>query len=247
MQSPNRILERVRNGEKALGLAMQYPYEQMVEAAARMGLDFISIDGQHGVVSPEDVETICRIADGFGITPAMRVPDQEESTLFLYLDRGMKMITVPNLRTAEEAERLVKYCFYGPIGRRSATSQRVIFTSGGDASDPRDFFNFTNENTIVVPQLESITAFENLDEILEVDGIDYFGGGPLDIAQSMGHHGQPDHPACIEAYQAACDKVRAAGKHMIGDVTESVDVFAAVHDGVKTMMTVNGRTSELGI
>ena len=122
MTSPNRILECVRKGEKALGIATQYPSEQLVEAAGRMGFDFISVDGQHGVFSPTDVETMCRIADGFRITPAMRVPDQEESTLFQYLDRGIKMVTVPNLRTAEEAERLVKYCFYGPIGRRSASA-----------------------------------------------------------------------------------------------------------------------------
>ena len=126
MQSPNRILERIRSGEKALGLAMQYPSEVLVEGAARMGLDFVSIDGQHGVVSPEMIEGVCRVADGFGITPAMRVPDQSESTLFLYLDRGMKMITVPNLQTAEEAEKLVQYTYYYPKGRRSATSQRVI-------------------------------------------------------------------------------------------------------------------------
>jgi 2-keto-3-deoxy-L-rhamnonate aldolase RhmA len=133
MQSPNRILERIKNGEKALGLAMQYPSESMVEGAARIGFDFVSLDGQHGVVSPAQVDTICRIADGYGITVAMRVPDQEESTLFTYLDRGVKMITVPNLRNAEEAERIVKYSFYGPIGRRSATNIRVIFGAGGDA------------------------------------------------------------------------------------------------------------------
>lgn len=245
VQSPNRILERIRKGEKALGLAMQYPSEQMVEAAGRMGLDFISLDGQHGVISPSDVETICRIADGYGITPAMRVPDQEESTLFTYLDRGMRMITVPNLLTAEEAERLVKHCYYGPVGRRSATSQRVIFASGGDTSDMRDVYAFTNENTIVVPQLESITAFENLDAILEVNGIDYFAGGPQDIAQSMGYPGQPNHPACVEAFETACEKVRTAGKHMISDVTESIDVFATVHEGVKAMMTAHGRESNL--
>ena len=97
MQSPNRILERIREGKKALGLAMQYPQEYLIEAAGRMGLDFVSLDGQHGVMSPELIETMCRVADGYGITVGVRVPDQEESTLFLYLDRGVKMIIVPNL------------------------------------------------------------------------------------------------------------------------------------------------------
>ena len=241
MKSPNRILERARKGEKALGLAMQYPAPQWVEIAARMGFDFISIDGQHGVVTHEQIETICSLADGYGITPSMRVPDEAESTLFLYLDRGMKMITVPNLTTAEQAERLVRYCYYGPLGRRSATSMRVILSAGGDSRDSREFFDFTNENTIVVPQLESKEAFDNLDEILEVDGLEYFAGGPQDIAQSMGYHGQPDHPACIEAFDEACAKVRASGKHMISDITESIDVFAAVYGAGKTLLEEHGR------
>ncbi|MBK34973.1 MAG: hypothetical protein CME26_05515 [Gemmatimonadetes bacterium] len=243
MQSPNRIIERAKKGEKALGLAMQYPAEQWVEIAGRMGLDFVSFDGQHGVVTHQQVETLCRIANGYGITPTMRVPDQEESTLFLYLDRGIRGVTVPNLRNAEEAERLVKFCFYGPIGRRSATSQRVIFSSGGDSSGMRDIYNFTNENTLVVPQLESKEAFDNLDEILQVDGINYFAGGPQDIAQSMGFHGEPNHPECVAAFNEACDKVRAAGKHMLGDVTESIDVYEAVHTAGKELLENHGRES----
>ena len=61
----------------------------------------------------------------------------------------------------------------------------------------------------------------------------------------MGYHGQPNHPACVEAFETACEKVRAAGKHMISDVTESIDVFATVHEGVKAMMTTHGRESNL--
>ena len=247
MQSPNRIIERARNGEKALGLAMQYPAEQWVEIAARMGFDFVSFDGQHGVVTHQQIETMCRLADGYGITPTMRVPDEHESTLFLFLDRGIRMATVPNLRTAEEAERLVKHCFYGPVGRRSATSQRVIFGSGGDNSDMKHVYNFTNENTLIVPQLESKEAFDNLDEILEVDGIDYFAGGPQDIAQSMGFHGEPSHPEPVAAFNAACEKVRAAGKHMISDVTESIDVFAAVYGAGKEFLAKHGRDCGLNI
>ena len=242
MQSPNRILERVKKGEKALGMAMPEPSEILVETAARMGFDFISLDGQHTVLPPDKVETICRIADGFGISVSVRVPDQEESTLFMYLDRGVRTITIPNLQTAAEAERLVRLCFFGPLGRRSATSKRTTYSSGGDERDMRKVYDFTNANTLLSPQLESITAFNNLDEILQVDGIDYFTGGPQDIAQSMGFHGQPDHPEPVAAFQAACEKVRAAGKHMMGDVTESIDVLSVVFGAGKELLAKHGRT-----
>ena len=61
---------------------------------------------------------MCRIADAHGITVTMRIPDGRESTILSFLDRGVRGITVPNLLTREEAEKLVKYSFFAPRGRR---------------------------------------------------------------------------------------------------------------------------------
>ena len=104
----NKILERIKRGGKALGLFMSDPSEELVEMAGRMGLDFVGFDGQHSPLTPERVGTLCTIADGFDVTPTMRVPDGNESTLLSYLDRGGRGITVPNNQTREEAEKLVK-------------------------------------------------------------------------------------------------------------------------------------------
>ena len=240
MATPNRILERYRDGEKAVGVQMSFVSEIVIEVAAKMGMDFITLDGQHGALTLPTVETVCRLCDAYGMTPAMRVVDQSEAAILTALDRGMQMITVPNLQTAEEAEQIVQFGFYGPLGRRSAMSQRVAY-SLNDTSDSRKIFEFTNDNTIIVPQLESKTAFDNLDEILQVDGLMFFAGGPQDIAQSMGYPGEPNHPECIAAYEAACEKVRAAGKHMIGDVTVSVDAFGAIYDAGKALLEAHGR------
>ena len=80
----NKILERARNGQKALGLTLSDPSEELVEMAGRMGLDFVGFDGQHSPLTPERVEQLCRVADGFGVTPTMRIPDQRESTILSY-------------------------------------------------------------------------------------------------------------------------------------------------------------------
>jgi len=240
MATPNRILERYRNGEKAIGVQMGFVSEIVIEVAAKMGMDFISLDGQHGALTLPTIETVCRICDGFGITPAMRVVDQSEAAILTALDRGMRMITVPNLQTVEEAEQMVQFGFYGPLGRRSAMSQRVAY-SLDDTSDSQAIFEFTNDNTIIVPQLESKTSFDNLDEILQVDGLEFFAGGPQDIAQSMGLPGQPNHPESVAAYEAACEKVRAAGKHMISDVTVSVDAFGAIYKAGRALLEEHGR------
>ena len=103
----NKALERIRSGEKALGVNMYDPSEELVEMAGRMGLDFVNFEGQHAPMPPERVATLCRIAHGFGVTPTMRIPDGQESTLLSYLDRGIMQVTIPNLLTREQAEDLV--------------------------------------------------------------------------------------------------------------------------------------------
>ena len=110
-----------------------------------------------------------------------------------------------------------------------------------------ELFAEVNANTIVVPQLESVTALENLDEILTVDGIDYFAGGPEDLAQSMGLPGQHDHPKIKEAYDAAAQKIRAAGKVWFDDLTEDANAFFAVKEAVEGLLIKHGRQSQLAL
>ena len=240
--SMNNILDRVQEGKKALGLTMSDPLEELVEMAGRMGLDYVGFDAQHSPITAERVGQLCRVADGFGITPTMRIPDQSEKSILSYLDKGIRMITVPNLQTKEEAEAIVKYSYFAPIGLRSATSLRTVFNQTGTR---KELFEEVNAATIVVPQLESITAFNNLDSILEVDGLTYFAGGPEDIAQSMGLPGGHADPRAVEAYSKATDKVRAAGKFMIDDITDNIPVFQSVQLAAEALLEKHGRKTKL--
>ena len=235
----NRILKHFHAGEKALGLIMKSGDPELVELAARIGLDYFMIDGQHAAITVPQVENLCRIATGFGITPAMRVPDQRQSTLLTYLDRGMRMLIVPDLQTRDQAEAMVRHCFYAPKGLRSATSFNVVMDSAEATRE--DTYANVNRETLIVPQLESATAFANLDSILQVDGLDFFTGGPEDVAQSMGYPGQPKHPDVVAAIEDAEARVRAAGKHMLGDWTDSVEVISLVAESCTELLKRNGR------
>jgi 2-keto-3-deoxy-L-rhamnonate aldolase RhmA len=240
----NKILERIRKGEKALGLSLDSPSGELVELAGRMGLDFIAFDGQHAPITPAAIEQMCQLADGFGVTPTMRIPDGRESTILSYLDRGIKMITVPNLQTKEEAQALVKYTYFGPKGLRSATSLRTVFYQG--SGDRAQLFAEINANTMLVPQLESATALANLDELLTVDGIEFFAGGFEDLAQSMEFPGGHALPQVQEAAAKADAKIRAAGKYVIADHMISVGVFSVVKEGIEELLQKHGRVSQLG-
>lgn len=222
---------------------MNEPSEEVVELAGRMGLDFVNLDGQHAPVTPQQAGAVCRIAEGFGMITTMRVPDGAESTILSYLDRGVQLIVVPNLQTRAEAEALVKYTFFAPLGLRSSTSHAMVLRQ--DGPDRSGLFDAANRNTLLVPQIESVTAVDNLDDILQVEGIDFFGGGPEDMAQSLGIPGGHADPRVAEQYARMEKKVKAAGKHLLADHVESVQVFGAVKEALDQALAALGRTSAL--
>ena len=81
---------------KALGLTLREPSGLMVELAGRCGLDFVSFDAQHDPLTPAEIGEMCRIADPYGMTVSMRIPDGAESTILSYLDRGVRVIRPEN-------------------------------------------------------------------------------------------------------------------------------------------------------
>ena len=229
-----KIKDRMKEGKKAYRIALSFYTDELIELAGAMNLDFVNYDGQHAPVTPETIDRFCRLCEGWGVTPTMRVPDQIPSNILNYIDRGIKAITVPFVNTKEEAEAVIVCCYFAPVGHRSYTSKRV--RRFGREKDLKAMMNRTNEDLLVMPQIEDIKAYNNLDDILTVDGINVFAGGPNDLAQSMGHPGEPNHPDCIKVTNEGTDKIHAAGKYRNDDVMVSVDATLAVRDSVAEML-----------
>ena len=67
----------------------------------------------------------------------------------------------------------------------------MIFISAGGT----EFFKQANEDTVVILLLETAKAFENLDEIVSVPGVDIAWMGHYDLTVSMGIPAQFEHLA----------------------------------------------------
>jgi len=231
----NRILEKKMAGKKAFGLALSFYSDELIELAGVMGLDFVSYDGQHGPITPETIDRFCRMCDGWNLTPSMRVPDQIPSNILNYLDRGIKAMTIPNVETKEQAQKLIEHCYFAPEGLRSYTSKRV--TRFGTEKDLSRMMAQANDDLMIIPQIESITAYQNLDEILDVEGIEVLAGGPNDLAQSMGFPGRPDHPDCLKVTAEGRVKITNAGKYRDDEVMVSIDATIAVKESIENMLS----------
>ena len=86
---------------------------------------------------------------------------------------------------------------------------------------------------------------ENVEEILSVDGVDYFTPGFEDQAQSMGLPGEADSDTVHDAWDTCANKVRAAGKHILSDHIEFIDAFGSVKVAAERLLEKHGRKSVL--
>jgi 4-hydroxy-2-oxoheptanedioate aldolase len=100
---------------------------------------------------------------------------------------------------------------FGPgAGRGLAAGTRP--DSWGLGARMPDFTAAANAQSLVCVQLEHEAAIRNVDEILQVEGIDVFFIGPSDLSQSMGFPGNPKAPAVAQAIDGTLRKIVAAGR-----------------------------------
>jgi len=238
----NTILTANGQGRKALVFSMTYKDLWAVEAAAQVGFDAIALDGEHGAFSSADVDDMVRVANGYGLSVMARVPNIEPSTLNLWLDRGIQGVTGPHIESQEAAQQLADACLFPPDGWRSWGGGRG--TEFNDAQGLQKkyggklgFAKWANRHMIVLAQIESKTAHDHLDGILSVPGLTGITGGPHDLAASLGHPGEPDHPECQRLTAEAARRARAAGKPVSSDMVVSLGLPELILGAARTFAT----------
>ena len=143
----------------AYGCGFSFSSPTLIELAGRAGFDFVSYDSEHGPFTIDMLDDLCRFADMAGMTPMARVPDIEHPTILRFLDRGIMGITGPHIVNGDRAQQLADACRYVPRGHRSFGSGRGAYFS--DFPSGPDYMAHTNDNILVIAQLEDIEVLDN--------------------------------------------------------------------------------------
>lgn len=188
----NTTKAKLQAGETVFGCFVRYPDATLIEVQGYLGWDFLVFDGEHGTLEPRECENMVRAAELRGVTPIVRVTTNFAPVILRYLDTGAHGLHVPWVNTAEEAERAVRAVKYFPRGNRGLAGVRASdFAQAGSLSD---YVVKANAETLVVLQVETADAIEQLPRIIDVEGVDVVFIGPNDLSHSLGFPGQIDHP-----------------------------------------------------
>lgn len=179
---PNPLRKKIKNRELVLGTVLDAPTAFVAASACRAGIDFLWIDTEHGPYGAESLDAIPSIVRNRGVAPMIRVAWNDPALIKKAFDVGAVAVMVPQVNTAEEAARAVQYARYPPLGQRGISPSWPVIAG----EDWLNVIRTANDETVLVIQIESKQAYDNLDEIIKVPGIDVLLVGPMDLSASLG-------------------------------------------------------------
>jgi len=207
------IKGRLQDGELLLGIfIMDFGVPSIATVMAGAGCDFIIVDMEHSTFTMETVGRIVRAARGSDLPNIVRVPAIERHFISRSLDAGATGVMIPRIESRKNVEDVVEWAKYAPEGDRGVAFG-IGHTDYGDFRklDGVQYTKQANDNLLIVGQIETAKAIENLDEIFSVGGLDAILVGPYDLSTSMGISGQLEHPSMISAIEKIIDKANQYG------------------------------------
>jgi 4-hydroxy-2-oxoheptanedioate aldolase len=210
----NQVKEKLKRGEPALGGWLSLPSVPSARIMARLGFDWLVVDMEHSAQNPVLMaDMVATIADAGTCAPLVRVPANSVEWFKWTLDAGAWGVIVPMVNSREEAQRVVEYTKYPPLGARSIGG--AFGPYGFGITDWPGYARMANDEIIVTIQIESALALQNLDEILSVPGIDVAFVGPNDLHAQLGltpssEGAEPEFTDALERIKAAARKHHVA-------------------------------------
>jgi 2-keto-3-deoxy-L-rhamnonate aldolase RhmA len=217
--NPFRQLLMASGNQPPIGTWISSASPIIAEAIGYAGFDWGVIDMEH---APLDVMDLVHMLQALGATkmvPVVRVPWNDAVTVKRVLDAGATTVLFPFVENAEEARRAVAATRYPPEGVRGMAALSRASKFGTQAN----YFKTANQTIGVIVQLETLGAIARLEEIAAVEGVDALFIGPADLSASMGHVGQPTHPAVLDLMAKAARRARACDKP-IGSLGATPDI-----------------------
>lgn len=208
-------LERVRAaldvGRPALGTHCFCEDIGFYEMCGMLGYDYVWIDNEHAGLTDITIRNGIVGANASGCAAFVRVRCNDPALAKPVLEMGPDGIIFPMVNTAEEAERAVKSCLYPPKGTRGFGPIRAMKYNTLPEVDLDDYVEQANRSVLKIIQIEHETAVKNLDEILEVPGIDLVICGPMDLSASVGKIGRFSDPEVSGLMNSIIDKCKDHG------------------------------------
>lgn len=207
---PNRFREAIAAGRVPLGhMVWEFGTRGITKLIESADVDFLLFDMEHSGFGIERIFDLISWSKSSPFAPMVRVPQAQYHFLARVMDAGALGVMVANVESAAQARDIVDAVKYAPLGKRGVG----LGTSHTDylVPDPPTYFRESNENTVVICQIESPTGVFHCEAIADTPGVDVLWVGHFDLSQSMGIPGDFQHPEFLASLRRVVDTARSRG------------------------------------
>jgi 4-hydroxy-2-oxoheptanedioate aldolase len=203
----NRFKANLGKGTQ-LGFFATMGSPALTELIAGCGFDWALIDTEHSPIELPDVIDHIRAIEGAGLSALVRPAWNDTVIIKRILDQGAQTLLIPYVESAEEARNAVAAIRFPPRGVRGVSGS----SRSSNYGLAEGYFARAEKELCLIVQIESTHALGNIERIAEVDGVDAVFIGPSDLAASMGHIGNAQHPEVQKAIDDGFRRLEKSGK-----------------------------------
>jgi 4-hydroxy-2-oxoheptanedioate aldolase len=209
MQRENTVKATLKAGGSVFGSWSITSSPMVVNVMAETGLDFVTLDLEHGPTTFETAESLLYAIEAAGSTPMLRLGEWSEATILRALELGTQGLLVSHISTAEQAARVVRSCRYPPEGERGLSP--FIRRHGYSEVDLAAKLREANEQMLTGVLVEDAEGLRNLDAIAATPGLDLIYLGIYDISLALGMPGSLEDPQVLEVVRGAVQTIEERG------------------------------------
>lgn len=204
-QYAQKILDNMKTGRLIRGINITLADSIVSELAGLSGCDFVWIEGEQAAFDRQQLQKHMIAAHAGGAAALVRLGSCDPSLARAVMDMGPDIIGFPFINSAEDARYAVSLCTYPPKGIRGFNPQRACYYGNMSYTD---YVRNSREETLVMAVIEQQKGFEQIEEIVQTEGLDLVALGPGDLSLDMGLEGDMGHPKVQEliAHAAAVCK-----------------------------------------
>ncbi|MFP3951919.1 MAG: HpcH/HpaI aldolase family protein [Candidatus Bathyarchaeia archaeon] len=195
----NKLRKLLDKGEPTIGTRTVMVWPGLVEVLGYTGkYDYVEFLAEYGPYSLHDLDNYARAAEIAGLSTIIKL-DQEPKAYLAgrALASGIENFLFADIRCVEDAEEAVNAVRAEPKGKSGLRLDRRLGYVGAKATGA-DIVRMCDEAVIAL-MIEKKGAVENLEEILNVEGVDMVQFGPGDYSISIGKPGQTGDPEVKKA------------------------------------------------
>ena len=197
---PNKLRELLNAGKPTLSTHVHSTWPSVIEAVGHTGLyDYVEWVAEYAPFDLHDFEHICRAAEVHDL-PCMVKVDQEPRGFIAQraIGSGFQSVLFADCRNADEVRECVRIARPDTPqdgGSYGVGTRRFAYMGYGGTQE----YVQALRDIVVVIMLEKKSAVDQLEEILEIEGVDMIQWGGSDYSMSIGHPGEHSHPDVVAA------------------------------------------------